>query len=176
MPFQCNWTFPTYRLFFLEDSSVDSLRCRDSKGSMSTVCCLGELRVWQKSHGVIYCPVSSLPLVRKKSKISAFQLHLKASGFYCKMFPQSKWKQGHIAPCILFSWHRLWRHCANPPNELTSSSTNPRVYIRRIRKKNVFRRRKNRILPLRFGSPSASTEIVHRPRSQSPLHFDIGNI
>ena len=39
-------------------------------------------------------------------------------------------------------------------------------------KKNVFRRRKNRILPLRFDSPSASTEVVHRPRSQSPLHFD----
>jgi len=46
----------------------------------------------------------------------------------------------------------------------------------KIRKKNVFRRRKNRILPLRFGSPSASTEVVHRPRSQSSLHFDIGNI
>ena len=36
--------------------------------------------------------------------------------------------------------------------------------------------RKNRILPLRFGSASASTEVVHRPRSQSPLHFDIRNI
>ena len=46
----------------------------------------------------------------------------------------------------------------------------------KIRKKNVFRRRKNRILPLRFGSSSARTEVVHRPRSQSPLHFDIGNI
>jgi len=43
----------------------------------------------------------------------------------------------------------------------------------KIREKNVFRRRTNRILPLRFGSPSASTEVVHRPRSQSPLHFDI---
>ena len=46
----------------------------------------------------------------------------------------------------------------------------------KIRGKNVFRRRKNRILPLQFGSPSARTEVVHRPRSQSPLHFDIENI
>ena len=35
---------------------------------------------------------------------------------------------------------------------------------------------KNRILPLRSGSSSASTEVVHRPRSQSPLHFDIRNM
>jgi len=27
--------------------------------------------------------------------------------------------------------------------------------------------------PLRRGSPNASTEVVHRPRSWSPLHFDI---
>jgi len=45
-----------------------------------------------------------------------------------------------------------------------------------FRKKNVFRCRKNRNLPLRCGSPNASIEVVHRPRSQSPLHFDIGNI
>ena len=31
-------------------------------------------------------------------------------------------------------------------------------------------------LPLRRGSPNASTEIVHRHRSRSPLHFDIRNI
>ena len=31
-------------------------------------------------------------------------------------------------------------------------------------------------LPLRCGHPNASTEVVHRPRSQSPLHFDIRNI
>jgi len=43
-------------------------------------------------------------------------------------------------------------------------------------KKNVFRRRKNRILPLHFDSPNASTEVVHRPTSQSPLHFNIRNI
>jgi len=43
----------------------------------------------------------------------------------------------------------------------------------RFRKKNVFRRRKTRILPLRCGSPYASPEVAHRPRSQSPLHFDI---
>jgi len=36
-------------------------------------------------------------------------------------------------------------------------------------KKNVFRRRKNRVLPLRCGSPNAVPEVVHRPRSQSPL-------
>jgi len=43
-------------------------------------------------------------------------------------------------------------------------------------KKNVFRRRKNQILPLRCGSSNASPEVVYRPRSQSPLHFDMGNI
>jgi len=46
----------------------------------------------------------------------------------------------------------------------------------KIREKNVFRRRKNRILPLRCGSQNASTEVVHRSRSQSLLHFDIRNI
>ena len=46
----------------------------------------------------------------------------------------------------------------------------------KIRKTNVFRRRKNRGLPLRCGSPRARPEVVHRPRSQSPLHFDIRNI
>jgi len=33
-----------------------------------------------------------------------------------------------------------------------------------------------RIFPSRICSPSASTEVVHRPRSQSPLHFVIRNI
>jgi len=42
--------------------------------------------------------------------------------------------------------------------------------------KHVFRRRINQILPLRCGSPNASPEVVHRPRSQSPLHFHIRNI
>jgi len=46
----------------------------------------------------------------------------------------------------------------------------------KIRGKNVFWRRKNWILPLRCGSPNASTEVVHSPRPQSPLHFDIRNI
>jgi len=46
----------------------------------------------------------------------------------------------------------------------------------KIRGENVFGRRKNRILPLRYGSPSASTEVGHSPRSWSPLHFDIRNI
>ena len=45
-----------------------------------------------------------------------------------------------------------------------------------FQEKNVFRRRKNRILPLRCGSLNASPKVVHRPRSESPLHFDIRNI
>ena len=45
-----------------------------------------------------------------------------------------------------------------------------------FRKKMCFARRKNWHLTLRSGSLFASTEVVHRPRSQSPLHFDIRNI
>jgi len=45
-----------------------------------------------------------------------------------------------------------------------------------FRKKNVFRRRKNRSLPLRCGSQNASPKVVHRPRSHCPLHFDIRNM
>jgi len=45
-----------------------------------------------------------------------------------------------------------------------------------FRGKKVFRRRKNRNLSLRCGFPNASLEVVHRPRSRSPLHFDIRNI
>jgi len=45
-----------------------------------------------------------------------------------------------------------------------------------FREKNMFRRRKNRILPVRCGSPNVSLEVVHRHRSQSPLHFNIMNI
>jgi len=45
-----------------------------------------------------------------------------------------------------------------------------------FQEKKVFQRRTYRILPLRCGSPNASPEVVHRPTSQSPLHFDIGNI
>jgi len=45
-----------------------------------------------------------------------------------------------------------------------------------FRGKNVFRHRKNRIFSLRCGSPHASPEVVHRLRSQSPLHFDIRNM
>jgi len=41
-----------------------------------------------------------------------------------------------------------------------------------LRAKHVFFRKS----PLRCGSLNASTEIVHRPRSQSLLHFDIRNI
>jgi len=43
-------------------------------------------------------------------------------------------------------------------------------------KKNVFQCRKNWIWSLRWGSPNASPEVVHRPRSESPLNFKIGNI
>jgi len=39
-------------------------------------------------------------------------------------------------------------------------------------KKNVFGCRKNQNVSLRCGSPNASTEVVHRPSSRSPLHFD----
>ena len=46
----------------------------------------------------------------------------------------------------------------------------------KIRKKKVFRCRENRILPLRCGSKKASKIVVHRPKSHSPLHFDIRNI
>jgi len=44
-----------------------------------------------------------------------------------------------------------------------------------FQKKNVFRRRKNRKLSLCCGSPNARPAVVHRPRSQSPLHFNIRN-
>jgi len=40
-------------------------------------------------------------------------------------------------------------------------------------RQNTFFPRKS---PLRCGSPNASPEVVHRPRSQSPLYFDIRNI
>jgi len=43
-----------------------------------------------------------------------------------------------------------------------------------FRGKTCFARRKIRHLKLRIGSFFASTEVVQRPRSQSPLHVDIG--
>ena len=46
----------------------------------------------------------------------------------------------------------------------------------KIRGENVFRRRKKWILPLRCSYPNASTKVLHTPRSQSPLHFDVRNI
>jgi len=45
-----------------------------------------------------------------------------------------------------------------------------------FRKKNVVRRRKNRNLSLRCSSPNARPEVVHRPKCESPLHFDVRNI
>ena len=45
--------------------------------------------------------------------------------------------------------------------------------IRFFLRRNTFFFRKS---PLRCGFWNASTDVVHRPRSQSPLHFDIRNI
>jgi len=42
--------------------------------------------------------------------------------------------------------------------------------------KYMFGRLKNRILLLHIGSRNASTEVVQRLRSESPLHFDIRNM
>ena len=41
------------------------------------------------------------------------------------------------------------------------------------KKKSVIQRRENRILPLICSSANASTEVVPRHTSRSPLHFDI---
>jgi len=45
-----------------------------------------------------------------------------------------------------------------------------------LRKKTCFARRKNQNLSLRSVSLFASTQKVHWPRSQPPLHVDIGNV
>jgi len=45
-----------------------------------------------------------------------------------------------------------------------------------FRNKTCFARTKNRNLALRSGSLFASTQKLHRPRSHSPLQFDIKNI
>ena len=44
---------------------------------------------------------------------------------------------------------------------------------RLLRGEKVFWRRKNHLLPLRCGSAIASPEVVHRPRSQSPLQISM---
>jgi len=41
---------------------------------------------------------------------------------------------------------------------------------------NVFGRKIYQNSPLRSGIFFASPEVMHRPRSHSPLHFDMGNI
>jgi len=41
---------------------------------------------------------------------------------------------------------------------------------------NVFGRKIRQNLPLHSGILFASSEVMHRPRSHSPLHFDKGNI
>jgi len=46
----------------------------------------------------------------------------------------------------------------------------------RVSIENVFRRKICQILPMHRGIRFASTELVHRPRSDSPLHSDVGNI
>ena len=54
------------------------------------------------------------------------------------------------------------------------------MYNRSVMAKSAFSYVKTRfflrILPLRCGSPNASPEVVHSPRSQFSLHFDIRNI
>jgi len=45
-----------------------------------------------------------------------------------------------------------------------------------IRLKDVFGRKICRNLQIRGGIPFASTDVAHRPRSDSLLHFDVGNI
>jgi len=45
----------------------------------------------------------------------------------------------------------------------------------KFQKKTCFARRQNLNLALRSGSLVAGTQNVQRPRSQSPLHFDIRN-
>jgi len=60
----------------------------------------------------------------------------------------------------------------------TTSVLVKRMPLRSVdfRLKNVFRRKICRNLPMRGGILFASIEVVHRPRSDSPLHFDIRNI
>jgi len=60
-----------------------------------------------------------------------------------------------------------------PTSVLSFSGPQCNGKIRFFQRRNTFL---IRILPLRCGPPNASTEVVHRPRSQSHLHFDIGNI
>jgi len=45
-----------------------------------------------------------------------------------------------------------------------------------FREKNVFDYRKSQNLVLRNGFLNASTQKVHRPRSQSPQNFNIENV
>ena len=45
-----------------------------------------------------------------------------------------------------------------------------------FRFQNVFGRKIRQNSPLRSGIFFASPEVMHRPRSEYPLHFDIGDI
>ena len=55
----------------------------------------------------------------------------------------------------------------------TSVLSTPSQWQNPIFRRNTFFSRQS---PLRCGSPSASPEVVHRLRSQSPLYFHTGNI
>jgi len=78
----------------------------------------------------------------------------------CYMFPISKCR-GDWDP-VLFSTSILAFHYPQRDGKIW-------FFLRR----NTFIFRKS---PLRCDSTNASHEVVHRPRSQSPLHFDIRNI
>jgi len=70
---------------------------------------------------------------------------------------------------------RTWVRGTNKPIVSTcfSSHLPNNGKIRFFLRRNTFFSQK---LPLRCGSPNASPEVVHRPRSESPLHFDIRNM
>jgi len=59
----------------------------------------------------------------------------------------------------------------------TASGLAKRMPLRggNFRFKNVFGRKNRRKLPLRSGILLACSEVVHKPRSDFPLHFDIRN-
>jgi len=73
----------------------------------------------------------------------------------CYMFLKSKCRGQHLGLCTF---------CVLPKREPLRNGD--------FRKKTCFARRKNRNLALRSGILFASTQKVHRPRSQHPLHFD----
>jgi len=78
----------------------------------------------------------------------------------CYMFPMSKCSgESGLGLCMT----------AVPAKRMPLRSAD----FRRILRPNTFKNRKS---ALHSRILFASTEIMHRPRSDSPLHFDIGNI